>query len=577
MISSLSIRNFILIESVDLEFQPGFTVITGETGAGKSILIDALLCALGERMHGEIIKKGRDKGFVEAIFHIPVSLQIPENVINEGYVDAFPSGDKRTIIIRREFTAKGLNRSFINDSPATASMARSLGEVLIDFHGQHDHQSLLNTDTHLTFLDAYSDTYSELSDYTNQWEIVRKVAKRYEDLIARKDDILKNRDRILFSLREIEDIHPLPGELEQLEQEMSRIKHAVYITEKQQVLSHIIHEDDASILSMIGKIKHILEDVSALDSAYEPALSELQSASASLQEVHAIIKERQSDEYINPDKIQERMSTLMWLKKKYGSIDKVFTEWESLKEQASISEDIDGEIANLKQLLSKEQEILGSKADILSQKRLASIPAFQSYIESSLRMMGIEKPTFKVSHLNQSIKQFDDTHLIANTSNGPFIAYSHGIDIIEFMLSLNSGEACKPLVKAASGGEISRIMLALKSLINEKAGVPVMVFDEIDTGISGKVARKVGSVMKQLGIHKQVIAISHSPQIASLADNHVLVRKTSASDSTKVDAMTVIDDERIKEIASLISGETLTETTIESAKELLSAKDIHKG
>jgi DNA repair protein RecN (Recombination protein N) len=231
----------------------------------------------------------------------------------------------------------------------------------------------------------------------------------------------------------------------------------------------------------------------------------------------------------------------------------------------------------LKQLLSKEQEILGSKADILSQKRLASIPAFQTYLESSLMMMGIEKPTFKVSHLNQSIKQFDDTHLIANTSNGPFIAYSHGIDIIEFMLSLNSGEECKPLVKAASGGEISRIMLALKSLINEKAGVPVMVFDEIDTGISGKVARKVGSVMKQLGIHKQVIAISHSPQIASLADNHVLVRKTSASDSTKVDAMTVIDDERIKEIASLISGETLTETTIESAKELLSAKDIHKG
>ncbi len=577
MLSSLSIRNFILIESVDLEFQPGFTVITGETGAGKSILIDALLCALGERMHGEIIKKGSDKGFVEAIFHIPISLKIPENVINEGYIDSFPSADTRTIIIRREFTSKGLNRSFINDSPATASMARSIGEVLIDFHGQHDHQSLLNIDTHLTFLDAYSDTYSELLDYENQWEIVRKIAKKYEDLIARKDDILRNRDRIVFSLREIEDINPQPGELERLEQEMSRIKHAVYITEKQQVLSHIIHEDDASILSMLGKIKHILEDISTLDSGYESALSELQSASASLQEVYAIIKERQSDELIDSDTIQERISKLIWLKKKYGSYDKVFTEWESLKEQASISEDIDGEIANLKELLSKEQEQLGLKAQALSQKRLASISSLQSHVESSLKMMGIEKPTFKVSHLNKSVKHTDDTPLIAKTSSGAFIAYSHGIDIIEFMLSLNSGEACKPLVKAASGGEISRIMLALKSLINERAGVPVMVFDEIDTGISGKVARKVGSMMKQLGIHKQVIAISHSPQIASLADCHVLVRKTSASDSTKVDAMTVSDDDRVKEIASLISGETLTETTIESAKELLSAKDIQKG
>ena len=577
MLSSLSIRNFILIESVDLEFQPGFTVITGETGAGKSILIDALLCALGERMHGEVIKKGKDKGFVEAIFRVPVSVPLPEHVINEGYVDAFPSGDERTIIIRREFTAKGLNRSFINDSPATASMARSLGEVLIDFHGQHDHQSLLNIDTHLTFLDAYADTDSELMTYKNQFELVRTIAKKFEDLISRKDEILKNRDRILFSLREIEDINPLPGELEQLEQEMSRIKHAVYITEKQQVLTQIIYEDDASVIAMIGKIKHILEDLSTLDSAYQPALNELQSASASLQEVHAIIKERQSDESIDSDTIQERISKLIWLKKKYGSFEKVFIEWESLKEQASISEDIDGEITSLEKLLLKEQVTLGSKAHALSQKRLAAIPSFQSHVESSLKMMGIEKPMFKVSHLIKSTKPSDDSHLIAITSSGSCIAYAHGIDIIEFMLSLNSGEECKTLVKAASGGEISRIMLALKSLINEKAGVPIMVFDEIDTGISGKVARKVGSVMKQLGNHKQVIAISHSPQIASLADHHVLVRKTSASDSTKVEAMTVLADERVKEIASLISGETLTETTIESAKELLSAQDIHKG
>lgn len=577
MLSSLSIRNFILIESVDLEFQPGFTVITGETGAGKSILIDALLCALGERMHGEIIKKGCEKGYVEAIFHIPAAMHIPEHLIAEGYIEVGPPENEKTIIIRREFTAKGLNRSFINDSPATASMVRSLGEVLIDFHGQHDHQSLLKSESHLSFLDAYADTYSELSSYTSQWKHVRTIAKRYDDLISRKDELMSNRDRILFSLREIEDINPIQGELEQLEQELSRIKHAVFITEKQHVLSHIIYEDDASIIALMGKIKGILEDLVHLDSAYEAALLEVQSASASLQEVYAIIKERQSDEIINPDKIQERISSLLWLKKKYGSFERVFKEWESLKEQANITEDIDGEIEGLGELLSKEQDILGLKAETLSQKRLSSISTLESFVESSLKMMGIEKPIFKVSHSHKHAKSNDESHLIARTSQDVFTAFQDGIDIIEFMLSLNSGEECKTLVKAASGGEISRIMLALKSLINENAGVPVMVFDEIDTGISGKVARKVGSVMKQLGEHKQVIAISHSPQIASLADYHILVRKTSASDSTKVEAMQVTTDERINEIASLISGETLTQTSIDSAKELLSAKDLLKG
>jgi DNA repair protein RecN (Recombination protein N) len=475
MLASLIIRNFILIESVDLEFQPGFTVITGETGAGKSILIDALLCALGERVQGDIIKKGADKGFVEAMFRVPASMKFPKGLIDEGYFEGELSNNDRFIIIRREFTSKGLNRSFINDSPATASMARNLGELLVDFHGQHDHQSLLRVDSHLAFLDAFADTTEEYSAYQSQWTIVRDISNKYKDLIERREDIIRNRDQVLFALREIEDISPIPGELEKLEIELSRIKHSVFITEKQHVLSQIIHEDDASVQYSIGKIRMILEELCKIDIGYETALQELQSASASIEEVYEIVKAKKSEEDIDPDSLQERISKLIWLKKKYGSFEHVFEVWNTLKEQALLSDDIDGEIVALSDRLLNDQKILGLKAMELSQKRNSSISRLESFVESNLQLMGIEKPAFKVSQTHESMRSANDTHVKAITETGEYSAFSHGIDIVEFMISLNSGEECKPLAKAASGGEISRIMLSLKSLINEKAGVPVMV------------------------------------------------------------------------------------------------------
>jgi DNA repair protein RecN (Recombination protein N) len=359
--------------------------------------------------------------------------------------------------------------------------------------------------------------------------------------------------------------------------ELSRVKHSVFISEKQNLLSQIIHENDESVQNAIAKIRIILEELSKVDVGYEIALQEIQSASASIDEVYEITKAKQSDDNIDPDSIQERVSKLIWLKKKYGSFDAVFDVWKTLKEQALISEDIDGEIVSLADRLLSEQKLLGKRALELSQKRNAAIPHLQSFVESTLQLMGIEKPTFQVSCTQEIFSKSNQSYLKAITQIGAYTAFPHGIDIVEFMISLNRGEECKPLIKAASGGEISRIMLALKSLINEKAGVPVMVFDEIDTGISGKIARKVGNVMKQLGLHKQIIAISHSPQISSLADHHILVKKTSETDTTKVHAMPVTEEQRVQEIASLISGATITKSAIESARELLLAQDLQKG
>ena len=577
MLTSLSIRNFILIESADLELEPGFTVITGETGAGKSILIDALLCALGERSQGELLKKGKDKGYVEAIFTVQSTLPLPEILLTEGYIDASDK-ETRTIIIRREFSAKGVNRSFINDSPATASMARTLGDALIDFHGQHEHQSLLKVESHVMFLDEFADTEVERSAYHQQWVLCKNLHTRLTGLVDRKDEIVRNREQVLFSLNEIEQISPKPGELEELEQSFALIKHSAFIQERLHAIHTLVYEDEQSVLMQMGKIRSMIQDLLAIDPEYAVIMDELISAQASLEEIQHFVSDKQSlESEIDPDVIQERMAKLIWLKKKYGSFDNLFATWDDLRDQASVSENIDVEIEGIERQLLEARMLLGERASRLSQKRKDAIAPLEKYIETTLQSMGIAHPTFKVQCNQFPLTTDDGNSNKAIVNRIPYLAQQNGIDSVEFMISLNSGEECKPLVKAASGGEISRIMLALQSLINEKAGVPVMIFDEIDTGISGKVARKVGIVMKTLGMNKQLIAISHSPQIASIAHHHVIVKKTMSKQSTLVSARHANEDERITEIASLLSGEQITETSLHTAKELLKGEDILKG
>lgn len=578
MLSSLTIRNFILIESADLEFEPGFTVITGETGAGKSIIIDALLCALGERSQGDIVKKGAEKGFVEAIFNVSAQLKLPAELFEEGYCEPLNGVEERTIIIRREFTTKGVNRSFINDSPATASMARALGEVLIDFHGQHDHQSLLKVESHLSLLDDVADIEKEHKSYFTQWQATRSLCEQYNNLKARKEDIIRNKEQVVFSLNEIEQINPKINELQELEIEFSKIKHSVYIQDKIHYIHEIFSDDQSSLMILLGKLRTALTDLALIDPDYNEMLQELASAQASMDEIFRVIQSKQSEESrIDPDIIQERIAKLTWLKKKYGSMEHVFEVWQELRLEASLSVDIDGEISRLAEQLKQSRVLLGEKARIISKKRTAIIKSTQQHIERMLKSMGIANPTFVIKCHQIVVDSLEHHEHIAIIDNTMYVAHQTGIDTIEFLISLNTGEEIKPLIKAASGGEISRIMLSLKSLINQKTGIPSMVFDEIDTGISGKIARKVGSVMQDIGQNKQIIAISHSPQIASLAHHHILVQKSTSNTSTNVSARKLSGDERITEIATLLSGENITQTSLQSAKELLESEDTYQG
>jgi DNA repair protein RecN (Recombination protein N) len=297
-----------------------------------------------------------------------------------------------------------------------------------------------------------------------------------------------------------------------------------------------------------------------------------------MDEIFRIIQAKESEESrIDPDIIQERIAKLIWLKKKYGSMEHVFEVWQELRLEATLSVDIDGEISRLADQLKQSRILLGEKARIISKKRTAVIKSTQQHIERMLKSMGIANPTFIIKWHQIVVESLEHHEHIAIIDNTMYVAHQTGIDTIEFLISLNTGEELKPLIKAASGGEISRIMLSLKSLINQKTGIPSMVFDEIDTGISGKIARKVGGVMQELGQNKQIIAISHSPQIASLAHHHILVQKSTSDESTSVHARMLSDEERITEIATLLSGEHITQTSLNTAKELLAADEIHQG
>ena len=569
MLLSLSIRNFILIDSIDLELSNGFTVITGETGAGKSILIDSLLCVLGERVSGDLLKHDTDKGYVEAVFDVSSNKTIPDLLLKEGY-DA-----SAELIIRREFNSKGVNRCFLNDSPATASFVRTIGNELIDFHGQHEHQTLLKSEFHIDFLDSYANNHYDKMEYCKEWEKTKTAKSDLQQLINQKYELQKHRESTAFLLNEIEEIQPKSGELEKIEKDIHKAMHSAKIVQSAITIKDLLAESEHSVHDLLSKTKMILEQLSEVDDTFNQYIQECNSAIASVNEISLSVSDYINSDDVtidNLDLLQERASKLLWLKKKYGSIDAAIQEWEIYKDKLRLTDNVDDEISTLEQAYKESCLRLGKKGKVLTAKRLKAAKDLSPKVCSMLESMGIAKPTFEILIKQSSVISNEDLP-IAIIDDVRFIANRKGVDSVEFAISTNPGESTKPLAKVASGGEISRIMLALKSIIADNDTIPTMVFDEIDTGISGKVSRKVGFIMKSLGLHRQIIAITHSPQIASLADCHIQVKKTVHKQSTSVTATILGFEDRIQEIASLLSGTSTTKSTKESARELIEAND----
>jgi len=574
MLRNLYVKNYALIEEIEVEFKSGLNIITGETGAGKSILIEALGLILGERASSEVVRKGADKAIVEGIFYVGGNKKI-KKILEDNGLDFSDE-----LILRREVSAKGQSRCFVNDTPIPLALMKEIGNHLVDLHGQHEHQSLLRVETHIELLDDFGGLGGMVEEFRREVNKLENLYKQLDELKDKEKLLKEKRELYEFQLREIEAINPQVGEIEELESELKLLENAEKLYEATSQLYSLLYGSERSIHDLLVIVRNQLEDLSAIDKRFNSYVEEARSAQAIVDEITSFVQNYNSRIEFNPDRlefIRERLHALNRLKKKYGgTIESVIEYRDKIKREFELAENFEDEIAKIEQKIEEQIKVCSEIAERLSLKRREVAETVSDVIVGVLKDLGIENARFEVKIENRPKRA---GRCYVRLGNDCYEITGRGIDFVEFYISTNVGEDPKPLIKVASGGEISRIMLALKSVLAKSERLPLLVFDEIDTGISGRIAQKVGHSLKNLSKYHQIIAITHLPQIASFADTHFLAEKVIQDGRTVTKIRELGIEERVREIAKLMSGEEVTQASIESAKELmgLSQKTSSKG
>ena len=571
MLKSLYIKNYALIEEIRAEFGSGLNIITGETGAGKSILIDALSLILGERATTDVVRKGEDKAIVEAI------LGVSENKRLKALLAANEIEASDELILRREVSAKGQSRSFINDSPAPLTVMKEAGELLVDLHGQHEHQSLLRTATHIDFLDDFGGLEGLVAEYRTAYDALKMLFVQHDELSHKERQLKEKRDLYEFQLKEIDAVSPQPGEEDGLEAELKILENAEKLFEATAQLYQKLYEGEQALYGQLVLVRNQLEDLSEIDKGFEEAKKECASAVAVISEVTKFIQSYNSKIEFNPERleqIRERLGQLSLLKKKYGgSMDSIIEHREKIGKEFALAENFEAEIKKLNDEIERARKACSDAAQRLSTKRRELVGKINKSVVAELGKLGIQSGKFDVTVKNQPLgKENGDEakrHAFVKLGREFYDATPRGIDMVEFFISTNAGEDPKPLAKVASGGEISRIMLALKTILAKSERLPLLIFDEIDVGVSGRIAQAVGKSLKALSQFHQVIAITHLPQIAGLADAHYVVEKIEDKKRTSTRLRSLELEERVEEVAKLMSGAEVTEAGLEGARELM--------
>lgn len=567
MLRSLYVKNYALIEEIQVEFKSGLNIITGETGAGKSILIDALSLILGERASSEVVRKGANKTVVEGVFYVSGNKKI-KKILEDNGVEFSDE-----LILRREISAKGQSRCFANDTPISLAVMKEIGNHLVDLHGQHEHQSLLRVETHIELLDDFGGLIGMVEEFRREIHKLENLYRQLDELRQREQLLREKKELYMFQLKEIEAINPQIGEVEELESELKLLENAEKLYEVTSQLYSLLYGSERSIHDLLVVVRNQLEDLSTIDKRFQSYVDEARSAQAIVDEITSFIQSYNSKIEFNPERlefIRERLHALNRLKKKYGgTIESVIEYRDKIKREFELAENFEEEIAKLEQKIEEQIRVCSEIAERLSSKRREIAETVSSAIVGVLSELGIENAQFEVKIENRPKKE---GRCYVRLGNECYEVTNRGIDFVEFYISTNIGEDPKPLVKVASGGEISRIMLALKSVLAKSERLPLLVFDEIDTGISGRIAQKVGQSLKNLSKYHQIIAITHLPQIASLADTHFVAEKV-VKDGRAITMIRELElEERVREIAKLMSGEEITQASIESARELMGLK-----
>lgn len=570
MLKTLHIKNYALIDEIEVDFEPGLNIITGETGAGKSILIDALGLVLGERASSEVIRKGQEKTIVEAVFGVSGNKKVRQLLAD----NELEGGDD--LILRREISAKG-NRGFVNDTPTTVGIQQSIGDLMVDLHGQHEHQSLLRSQTHIDLLDDYGGLDALVADYRSAYDGLQLLFDELTDLKEKEERLKEKRDLYEFQIKEIDAVHPRPGEEELLESELKILENSETLFEATAQLHQMLYEGDQAVFDLLVRARNQMEDLSEIDPAFAEAKNECASAVAIIEEVAQFIQKYNSKVEFNPERleeIRERLGSFAMLKKKYGgSIDAILAHREKIGQEFALAANFEKEIEQRQQRIEAERGVCSAAAQRLSAKRRELVGKVNKAIVAELAKLGIANGKFDVVIQNRILVSSDGQRVtekaLVKMGRDFYDVTPKGIDFVEFHISTNLGEDPKPLVKVASGGEVSRIMLALKSILAKSERLPVLIFDEIDVGVSGRIAQAVGKSLKSLSQFHQVIAITHLPQIAGFADAHYVVEKSEKKDRTSTILRKLDVEERIEEVAKLMSGTEVTEAGLEGARELM--------
>jgi DNA repair protein RecN (Recombination protein N) len=566
MLTSLHIKNYALIEDLTASFPNGLVILTGETGAGKSIIIDALGLVIGERASAEAVRGGAERAVVEAVFDTAGNAKLRQFLASSD-MDA-----AEELIVRREVSRRGQSRCFVNDSPVTLAVLRQVGEFLVDLHGQHEHQSLLRPGTHIALLDEFGGLEDMVRGYQGALGRLRTAAAELAELRMRERQLMEKREFTAFQLAEIDAVAPREGEEEELQEALTILENSETLFSSTGELYEALYGGDRSAHDLLVLVRNRLQDLAAIDRQFAEAARECAGAVAAIAEIARFIQSYNAGIEFSPerlDELRDRLGRISLLKKKFGgSMGSVLARREALASELSLAENFAAVIEKLSDDAAAARAECAVLAERLSAKRHEAARRIDKGILGELATLGIPDARF-ATRIGRSEADPPAGELWIPAGKRCIALNDRGVDEVEFHISTNVGEEERPLAKVASGGEVSRIMLALKSILAKSDRLPVLIFDEIDVGVSGRIAQAVGRSLKALSSFHQVVAITHLPQIAGLADAHFVVSKAEQKGRATTRLRRLTLDEQVTEVARLLSGASVTETAREGARELM--------
>ncbi|MBN2781533.1 MAG: DNA repair protein RecN [Candidatus Marinimicrobia bacterium] len=565
MLQKLSVENIAIIQNIEVGLGRGLSILTGETGTGKSIIIDALGLALGARADSGMVRNGTSRAVVEAHFDLLNLNAELRQALEEAQLD-YAGGD---VVIRREINANGKSRAFFNDALIPLSTLKLMAPNLVEMHGQHENQKLFKPKNHLLYLGKCVKDRQVINDYRSAYHAFKQQLRRYQELLEHRDSYLRERELREFHFKELNEIRPAFGELESMQRDLQLLENSGRLADAADQLARALYEDDNAIIHQVEVLKRTLQEILQIDPSNQEIARELQSALISLTEIGRTMAGYRDGLEHDPAKLahlQERTGSINYLMRKHNkSFDELCDYYEQLREEMGSEADYDTRLEALSQTLETLRSDLARHSLRFHRELEATGNEFSRNIESRLHLLGMKHARFKVE-LKQKESAAPSWVLFGDKKVEPGV---NGIDEVEFMIITNPGEDFKPLVKIASGGEVSRIMLAVKSVLAEHDETPTLIFDEIDAGISGRIARVVGEQIRELAKHHQILCITHLPQIASLGERHYRVDKYSKGNETFAEIAELNPQERIQEIAGLVGGEELSDASLRTAEEML--------